>query len=46
MSFKTIGREVTDSGLVMLESGITSIKPDFPVIMYAVVGRGGAARRR
>jgi cyclopropane fatty-acyl-phospholipid synthase-like methyltransferase len=44
VSFKTISREITDNGLTMLESGITSIKPDFPVVMYAVVGRGSTGR--
>jgi SAM-dependent methyltransferase len=44
VSFKTLSREITDNRLHLLESGLTSIKPDFPVIMYAVVGRKAARK--
>ncbi|MDR2686751.1 MAG: class I SAM-dependent methyltransferase [Oscillospiraceae bacterium] len=39
VSFETLSREITNSNLVIVESGLTSIDPDFPVIMYAVVQR-------
>lgn len=37
VSFSTFHKEIADSELELLESGITSIIPDFPTIMYAVV---------
>lgn len=33
----TLKREILDSGLTLLELGLTGIEPDFPVIQYAVV---------
>mgnify|MGYP000862512610 CR=1 FL=1 len=39
VSFNTLNKELDDNNLELLESGITSIIPDFPTIMYAVVKR-------
>jgi len=39
VSFETLSREIAGSKLRLLESGLTSIGLDFPVIMYAVVQR-------
>lgn len=43
--FETFFREIEGSDLTLLESGMTSMEPDFPVMMYAVVKRniGGCA---
>ena len=37
VNFNTLGKELADNKLELLESGITSIEPDFPTIMYAVI---------
>lgn len=37
VNFNTLRKELGNNNLKLLESGITSIKPDFPTIMYAVV---------
>ena len=37
VNFNTLGKELADNKLELLESGITPIEPDFPAIMYAVI---------
>ena len=37
VSFTTLERELEGNGLSIVEKGITSIEPGFPVIMYALV---------
>lgn len=37
VSFNTLSKEINDNNLTMLSSGITSIEPDFPTIMYAIM---------
>lgn len=37
VNFKTFEKEISDNGLYIIEKGITSIVPDFPQIMYALV---------
>ncbi len=37
VSFKTLSSEISNNGLKLLDSGITSIIPDFPTIMYAII---------
>lgn len=37
VGFDTLNKELADNSLELLESGITSIMPDFPTIMFAVV---------
>ena len=37
VSFDTLFKELKENGLQSVESGITAIIPDFPIIMYAVV---------
>ena len=37
VSFTTLEREIEGNGLSIVEKGITSIEPGFPVIMYAIV---------
>lgn len=37
VDFETLHSEIADSGLILVESGITSIEPDFPVTMFTVV---------
>lgn len=39
VSFDTFRRELEGNGLTILKEGITSVQPDFPVMMYAVVRR-------
>lgn len=39
VNFETLEKEISDNGLRIVEKGITSIDPDFPQIMYAVVKR-------
>lgn len=39
VSFETFDRELEDNGLAVLKQGMTSIEPDFPQMMYAVVKR-------
>lgn len=43
VSFSTLNKEIDDNNLEVLESGITSIVPDFPTIMYAVVKKRSIA---
>lgn len=37
VSFNTLNKELNNNNLELLENGVTSIIPDFPTIMYAVV---------
>ena len=37
VTFPTFHHEIRCSGLSILKSGLTSVEPDFPVMMYAVV---------
>lgn len=37
VSFDTLFKEIKDSNFILLNSGITSIKPDFPTVMYAII---------
>ena len=37
VNFETFEKEIRDNGLHMVEKGITSIVPEFPQIMYALV---------
>lgn len=37
VSFPSFEKEITDSGLVIVEKGITSAMPDFDSLMYAVI---------
>lgn len=39
VSFRSFERELNANGLVILKLGMTSIEPDFPQMMYAVVKR-------
>ena len=39
VSFPVLEKELEQNGLIIMEKGITSIKPDFPIIMYVVVKR-------
>jgi len=39
VSFETIHGEIASSNLEIVESGLTSMEPDFPVVMFAVVKR-------
>ena len=39
VSFPTLERELERNGLLVIEKGITSIEPGFPMIMYALVKR-------
>ena len=39
VNFATLEQEITGNGLHILQKGITSIRPDFPQIMYALVKR-------
>ena len=39
VSFETLFKEAANSGLEIAESGLTSIDPDFPAIMFIVVKR-------
>lgn len=41
VSFETFDRELETNGLTVLKQGMTSIEPDFPQMMYAVVKRKG-----
>lgn len=38
---ETLRQELLDNGLELLEMGLTSIEPDFPMIQYAVVSASG-----
>lgn len=35
--FDTLSKEIKDNNFILLNSGITSINPDFPTIMYAII---------
>lgn len=37
VSFDSLLKEIKDNNFTLLNSGITSIKPDFPTIMYAII---------
>ncbi|MDF2588516.1 MAG: hypothetical protein K0S41_2357 [Anaerocolumna sp.] len=37
VSFETLFKEISENNLTMLDSGITSIQPDFPTIMYITI---------
>lgn len=37
VSFPTFGRELARNGLIVVKQGLTSVEPDFPRMMYAVV---------
>ncbi|MGB4659987.1 MAG: hypothetical protein WBI07_12455 [Mobilitalea sp.] len=37
VSFDALLKEINDNNFTLLNSGITSIKPDFPTIMYAII---------
>lgn len=37
VSFQTLNKEFANHNFEVVESGLTSIQPDFPTIMYAVV---------
>lgn len=37
VTFDTLSKEIKDNNFILLNSGITSIKPDFPTIMYAII---------
>ena len=39
VNFATLEQEIANNGLHILQKGITSIIPDFPQIMYALVTR-------
>lgn len=39
VSFDTLSREIGNNNLMLLDSGITSIEPDFPTIMFVVIKR-------
>ncbi len=37
VSFDSLCKDIEQNGLKLIESGITSIEPDFSTIMYAIV---------
>ena len=39
VSFDTLSREIDYNNLILLDSGLTSIEPDFPTIMFVVIKR-------
>ena len=39
VSFDTLSREIDNNNLMLLDSGLTSIEPDFPTIMFVVIKR-------
>ena len=41
VSFRTLERELSESGLTLLEKGLTPSPPDFDCLMYAVVKKTG-----
>ena len=45
VSFQTFDKELARNGLDIIEQGITSVEPNFPQMMYAVVGRGSREKR-
>lgn len=44
VNFDTLGKEISNNNLELTESGITSIMPDFPTIMYAVIRKCSPAK--
>ena len=40
VSWGTFHRELAESGLAIVEQGITAVEPDFPQMMYALVEKG------
>ena len=40
VSWDTFRRELAESGLAIVEQGITAVEPDFPQMMYALVEKG------
>lgn len=44
VSFGTLTREIRESGLVLLEKGLTPSPPDFDRLLYAVVSRAAASQ--
>ena len=42
VTFETFREELARSGLKIIDSGITSVEPDFPQMMYAVIRKEGA----
>lgn len=40
VSFNSFRKELTQNGLQILKEGLTSVEPDFPQMMFAVVRRG------
>ena len=41
VTFETFRNELVRSGLKVIDSGITSVEPDFPQMMYAVISKTG-----
>lgn len=39
VSFDSLKKEISDNNLELIETGLTSIMPDFPTIMFAIVKR-------
>ena len=39
VSFTTLKKEISDNNLELIDAGLTSITPDFPTIMFAIVKR-------
>lgn len=39
VSFEKFSQEIRDNGLAILETGHTSVKPDFPEMIYAIVAK-------
>ena len=39
VGWETFLREVEDSGMTLLERGLTAVEPDFNVMMYSVMGK-------
>ena len=42
VSFDTLSREIDNNNLMLLDSGLTSIEPDFPTILFVVIKRNSA----
>ena len=40
VSFETFVKELNANGLTVIKQGITAVEPDFPQMMYALVGSG------
>lgn len=39
VNFTTFEKELSENGFVLLKKGVTSVEPDFPQMMYAVIKR-------